>query len=106
MSRACPGVGITDFSTFYRGYRVGIVRQVMRRHGDRIPAGRGFESYARFLVEAASLADRIEEVPARLDYRRKRGASKMRLAGTIVGYLRVAAGAWIRSSPFGRLGLR
>lgn len=84
MRLACPG-RITDFSTFYRGYRVSLLRRVLDAGCGRVLRGRGFESYTGFLLAAASMTDRIEEVPAVLEYGRKAGASKMRMARTIAG---------------------
>ncbi len=95
MRSVSPRTGITDFSTFYRGYRVDLLRRTLDGGGRRILRGRGFESYTGFLLEAARTADRIDEVPARLDYGRKRGTSKMRLLRTILGQARVAAQTWL-----------
>jgi dolichol-phosphate mannosyltransferase len=78
--------GVTDYSTFYRGYRVGWLKGAM----DVWDGRGGFEANAELLVRAARAA-RIEEVPLVLEYGRRRGASKMRTLSTMAGYVAMAA---------------
>jgi dolichol-phosphate mannosyltransferase len=81
--------GIKDYSTFFRGYRVGLLRQVFARHGGAAIQGHGFACMARFLILAAEQATDIREVPLILRYDLKEGGSGMRIWRTIRGYLRI-----------------
>lgn len=79
--------GVQDYSTFYRGFRVGLLRRVFERYGDACIQGHGFACMARFLILSGVLARGIREVPFVLRYDLKEGGSGMRIRKTIVGYL-------------------
>lgn len=79
--------GITDYSTFYRGIRVRILRQGLQKYGDTLITGHGFSSMAGLLVKLSQFTDRISEVPLTLRYDLKEGGSGMRIFKTIRGYL-------------------
>jgi len=79
--------GVKDYSTFFRGFRVGLLRQVFARHGDAAIQGHGFACMARFLILAGQEATDIREVPLILRYDLKEGGSGMRIWRTIRGYL-------------------
>jgi dolichol-phosphate mannosyltransferase len=86
MRVLCGIEGVTDYSTFYRGYRVAVLRRVMQ-----VWDGRGaFEANAELLVRLDRSAV-VEEVPLVLEYGRRRGTSKMRTFRTVAGYFRMLA---------------
>jgi hypothetical protein len=78
--------GVTDYSTFYRGYRVAALRRAMQ-----VWDGRGaFEANTELLVRLHRCAV-VGEVPLVLEYGRRRGVSKMRTFRTMAGYFRMLA---------------
>ncbi|MGH7751852.1 MAG: glycosyltransferase, partial [Gemmatimonadales bacterium] len=79
--------GVRDYSSGYRAYRVGLLTAAAGRYGDRLIESRGFTVMAELLLKLQPLRPRAAEVPLRLRYDLKRGASKMRLIDTIKGYL-------------------
>ena len=95
--------GVRDYSTFYRGFRVGLLRAVFQRWGESAVQGHGFACMARFLILAGGLAHDIREVPFTLRYDLKEGGSGMRIFKTMRGYLGVLAehGRW----PWSRRGV-
>jgi dolichol-phosphate mannosyltransferase len=82
-----PIKGVQDYSTFYRGYRVKILREAFARHGEALIEGHGFSGMADLLIKASKITDRIGEVPFVLRYDLKEGGSGMRIFRTIGGYL-------------------
>lgn len=87
---------VRDYSTFYRGFRVELLRKVFARWGDDAIRGHGFACMARFLILAAREAHDVREVPFVLRYDLKEGGSGMRILRTIRGYLGllVELGSW------------
>jgi dolichol-phosphate mannosyltransferase len=90
--------GIKDYSTFFRGLRVSLLRRVFARHGDSTIKGHGFACMARFLILSGELAKDIREVPLTLRYDLKEGGSGMRIWRTMRGYLGILRdhGRWPR----------
>jgi dolichol-phosphate mannosyltransferase len=88
--------GVRDYSTFYRGFRVGLLRAVFARWGEDAVKGHGFACMARFLILAGGMAREIREVPFTLRYDLKEGGSGMRIFRTMRGYVGVLAehGRW------------
>lgn len=84
--------GVRDYSSGYRAYRVSLLRAASARHGARLIESQGFTVMAELLVKLAPLRPMIAEVPLRLRYDRKRGASKMPLRTTITEYMRLLLG--------------
>lgn len=80
---------IRDYSTFYRGYRVGLIRRGLATYGDRLMDGEGFSGMADMLIKLARIAREPAEVPLVLRYDLKEGGSGMRVFRTIKGYLAV-----------------
>lgn len=78
--------GVRDYSTFYRAYRVGVIKRGFSKYGDDIIKGYGFSAMARFLIKLSSVTDRICEVPFILRYDLKEGGSGMNIGKTIIGY--------------------
>jgi dolichol-phosphate mannosyltransferase len=88
LLRAFVGLpGVRDYSTFFRGFRVGLLRKVFARHGEATIQGHGFACMARFLIIAGELATAIREVPLILRYDLKEGGSGMRIWRTMRGYV-------------------
>jgi dolichol-phosphate mannosyltransferase len=82
--------GIRDYSTFYRGYRVKLLKRGFALHGDDLICGEGFSGMADMLIKLCALAGgRVGEVPLVLRYDLKEGGSGMRIFRTIRGYVGV-----------------
>lgn len=78
--------GVTDYSTFYRGYRVSALRAGFQRFGDDLVSGHGFASVAGILPRLHAVGCSFAEVPFVLRYDAKVGASGMPLLKTLRGY--------------------
>lgn len=85
---------VRDYSTFYRGYRNGLIRKGYESFGDRLIEGQGFSAMAALLVKLGHLTDRIAEVPLRIRYDLKEGGSGLPILRTIRGYLRLLLQYW------------
>src|SRR5262249_52265369 len=84
--------GIKDYSTFYRGYRVKLLKRGFAIYGDDLIRGEGFSGMADMLIKLCGLAsNRGGEVPLVLRYDLKEGGSGMRILRTIRGYIGVIA---------------
>lgn len=79
--------GVKDYSCFYRGVRLGLLRQAAQHYGDYLIQGHGFSAMARLLILLGNFTDKFAEVPLRLRYDLKEGGSKMKLLKTMQGYL-------------------
>ena len=79
--------GILTVSSFYRLHRGDCILRLQARYGPRIVERAGFESMVEMLMKMINLKMTICEVPMVLDTSRRIGASKLKLARTILGYL-------------------
>lgn len=79
--------GVTDYTTGFRGYRVGF----LKRYKEAFPhwfESRGFTAQTELLLLAYyRLGARVAEIGAPIRYDRKKGASKMRILRTARAYL-------------------
>ncbi len=81
--------GVRDYSCGYRAYRAALLQKALAAYGERLIESQGFVVMTEVLVKLAPFRPRIVEVPLDLHYDWKVGASKMRTAQTITGYLRL-----------------
>lgn len=72
-----PIPGVRDYSCGYRLYRRDLLQRACAAWGEQLVAQRGFASMVEVLLKLARLRARMAEVPLRLRYDQKRGASKM-----------------------------
>ena len=91
LMRLTPINGVRDYSTFYRGYRIGVLKKAMSTYGDSLIEGQGFSSMAKMLIRLRNLTDKFAEVPLILRYDLKEGGSGIRIFRTIRGYLTIFA---------------
>lgn len=87
LKRLIPINGVRDYSTFFRGYRVKVLKQAFSLYGDSLIEGYGFSSMASMLIKLRKITQRFAEVPFILRYDLKEGGSGMRISRTIRGYL-------------------
>lgn len=81
-------IGINTYSSFYRAYRMEVLRRAQRAYGDRLIEEAGFVCMAEVAVKLNRLGFRLTEVPMVLKTDLRRGKSKMKVLRTIWGYLR------------------
>ncbi|HNW93716.1 MAG TPA: glycosyltransferase family 2 protein [bacterium] len=75
------------FSSFYRLYRVAVLRRVCEKYGEQLIDSPGFSCMVELLVRIHRLGGvRISEVPMVLRGEERIGASNMKVMKTIIGY--------------------
>ncbi|SPF35389.1 Glycosyl transferase 2 family protein [Candidatus Desulfosporosinus infrequens] len=84
-----PITGVRDYSCGYRAYRLSILAEGTRLYGPNIIQSRNFSGMVELLLKVAPLAEHVTEVPLKLHYELKKGASKMRIGATIWGYVQL-----------------
>jgi dolichol-phosphate mannosyltransferase len=78
-----PFPGVRDYTSGYRAYRAGLLKEAFRRHGGELIDQAGFGCMAALLLKLKTLKPRVVEVPLVLRYDQKRGQSKMRVLKTV-----------------------
>lgn len=90
-----PVHGVRDYTSGYRAYRVSVLQRLTATYGeDRLVTTDGFECMMEILLKVASIGASCSEVPLPLHYERKVGRSKMPIAKTISGCIRLAVGIY------------
>ncbi|MBL7073632.1 glycosyltransferase family 2 protein [candidate division KSB1 bacterium] len=89
LRKTIPIKGARDYSTFYRGYRVGLIRKAFNQYGDNLLEGHGFSGMANMLIRLCSMTDKVTEVGLVLRYDLKEGGSGMNILKTVKGYLKL-----------------
>lgn len=84
-----PITGVRDYSCGYRAYRLALLAEGTRVYGPNIIKSRNFSGMVELLLKVAPFAERVSEVPLKLHYELKKGASKMRIRATIWGYVQL-----------------
>ena len=82
--------GARDYSCGYRLYRRSILQSAIEKYGQNLVTCRGFACMAELLVKLGRRGARVGEVPLKLHYELKEGASKMNVAATIRSYMVLA----------------
>jgi dolichol-phosphate mannosyltransferase len=78
-----PMPGVRDYTSGYRAYRAGLLKEALRRHGDALIDQQGFGCMAALLLKLKGLGPSVAEAPLVLRYDQKRGQSKMKVLRTI-----------------------
>jgi len=81
--------GLHTFSSFFRLYRVSVLRQAFELYGDRFIEEPGFVCMVETLVKLKRMGARMSEVPMLLDANIRIGDSKMKIFRTVNSYLRL-----------------
>lgn len=84
--------GVQDYSIFYRGYRIEMLRKLFEAKGNKPIHGKGFACMANLLLQFRDIVPgaRFKEIPLVLNYHRKTGRSGISILKTISGYLKLA----------------
>jgi dolichol-phosphate mannosyltransferase len=85
-----PLSGVRDYSCGYRLYRRELLQRAGAAWGRDLVVQRGFASMVEVLLKLGRLDARCAEVPLRLRYEQKRGASKMAVSDNATRLLRMA----------------
>ncbi|RLI22026.1 hypothetical protein DRO45_01505 [Candidatus Bathyarchaeota archaeon] len=78
---------VKDATSGFRCFRARLLKRLRKTFGNDVVRSNGFEVSLELLLKTLHLGALIAEVPILLDYKRKKGASKMRLFSTIISYL-------------------
>lgn len=89
MQYFAPIKGVRDYSCGYRAYRLSILAEGARQYGPEIIKSRNFSGMVELLLKIAPFAERVSEIPLKLHYELKKGASKMKIWPTIWGYVQL-----------------
>ena len=89
LKKLMPMHGVRDYSTFYRGYRVKVMKKAFAIYGDNWIEGQGFSGVASLLIKLRKVTEKFDEVPFTLRYDLKEGGSGMNIFKTVKGYLTI-----------------
>ncbi|HMO18949.1 MAG TPA: glycosyltransferase [Oligoflexia bacterium] len=85
-----PFDGVRDYSSGFRAFRSGALRDTLEKEADRIFSLRGFAcNTALLLAMRRRLGIRANEIPIDLRYQQKRGVSKMKVGSTVIESLKL-----------------
>ena len=79
--------GVRTYSSFYRCYKVEILKKAFDTYNNRFIEENGFVCMVEILVKISKLSAKITEVPMILRCDLRKGKSKMKKTATIFGYL-------------------
>ncbi|QEG40375.1 glycosyltransferase [Roseimaritima ulvae] len=78
-----PTRGVRDYTSGFRAYRAAALRRAFETYGDDFVGERGFSCMSDILLKLRAQGCMFGEVPLRLRYDQKGGASKMQVFKTI-----------------------
>lgn len=81
------GVDIKTFSSFYRVYTGEIINKLSKKYGNKIITDHGFSSVVELIIKLKNIEAKMIEIPAVVDWRQRKGKSKMSINKTILGRL-------------------
>ena len=82
-----PNHGVSDYSIFFRGYRVPPLRAALAAHGGQFITSETFFANIEILLKLRPYLRRAVEVPLLYDYGKKRGTSGMKIWRNLRSYL-------------------
>ena len=92
LFRVCfPVKGVKDYTCGYRAYRADLIQKAFQTYGKNFINQNGFECMVDILIKLRKLDAIFREVPLILRYDLKEGASKMKVAQTILRSLSLIA---------------
>lgn len=89
IRNGCSIKEIQTYSSFYRVYRAGILKNLAKNTGGRLFIENGFACVVEILARLKKLGAKLSEVPMILVGSNRQGKSKMRQIPTALGYFRV-----------------
>lgn len=100
-----PIKGINTYSSFYRVFRAGVIRNAFKAYNGKIFKEDGFVCMVEMIVKLNRLSVKMAEVPMILRCDKREGLSKMRRGKTIHGYLKFIKNQLIRDRKIDRMAL-
>lgn len=88
-----PIRGVTDYSIFYRGYRVPPLKAAWQKYGDQVITADTFFSNCEILLKLRPYLKKVDEVPMFYDYGHKKGKSGMKIGKNLRSYLKFIVSA-------------
>ncbi len=79
--------GINTYSSFYRAYRADILKKAQKSYKSSLIIENGFSAVVELLIKLSKLNATFFEIPATLDWRKRKGKSKMKVGKTTVRHL-------------------
>lgn len=76
--------GVKTYSSFYRVYRAGILKKALLTFKQNLITEHGFSSVIELLIKLNKIGATFTEVPATIDWKNKKGASKMKIGETVL----------------------
>lgn len=89
LRTAFPIKGVCTYSSFYRAYKVPMLKNYFKKYGEKAIQENGFACMVEMLVKVHQITRKIKEVPMILKGDLRKGKSKMRVIRTIADYLKL-----------------
>ncbi len=87
-----PVKGAKDYTTFFRAYRISVLKKALEFYKENFITQKGFPCMAEILIKLKALEIMVGEVPVDLRFDLRTGKSKMNIKRTILGYLSLICG--------------
>ena len=84
-----PIKNVKTYSSFYRVYKAKILKSALSYYKENLIVENGFPAVIELLIKLANLDAHICEVPSKLDWKSRRGKSKMKIGKTIIRHLSI-----------------
>lgn len=91
---------VHDFTSGFRAYRLPLLVRAATHWGERLVEEQGFACMVELLLKLRHCRPVVAEVPLVLQYDRKQGASKLRLARTLRQYVTLLARDRLAPAPY------
>jgi len=82
-----PLYSVTDYTIFYRGYRLSLIKKAFTDYNGFLFSFRGFEANTELLFILSRYNVKIKEIPLVYDYSLRKSKSKMPVIRTIYNYI-------------------
>ncbi|HUQ58467.1 glycosyltransferase [Lentzea sp.] len=103
LGRALKVDGVQDFTSGFRAYRASLLHRATAHWGERLVEERGFACMVELLMKLRHCGPVVSEIPLKLRYDRKPGASKLKLGRTLRQYLLLLTRDRLTPVPFKKL---
>jgi len=81
-----PIKGISDYTIFFRGYKIKAIRDGFRAYKEKFIQFSGFVGNAEILVHLRNLNLKMSEVPTTFYYKNRRSKSRMKIVKNLIEY--------------------
>lgn len=91
-----PHPAISDYTIFYRAYRLKILKDVFARYRESLISYKYFVANTEILIKLMPFVGRVYEVPFIYDYSLKKGKSGLNLRKNVLEYLRFIVNSFLK----------